>query len=375
MDSLVRRLRALSPLQADGLRAALLAVLLSVTTTAVPYHHGYRHTDALALVLAALSALALTFRRRAPVGTWALSLAPVLVYQARNYQGSPALLSPLVALYTIATIQPRLRSLAFALVSGMLMTIARLAFASEAAGTLVTDAIGFIGAAVFLGWAVASRRAHISAMQDRAQRAERLRIARELHDAIAHSIATISVQAAAAEHVIDKHPEQAAEALGVIKHTSRHALAELREILGVLRQDDGGEPRDPMPGLGRLGALIQSSRQGGVEVLVRVDGQARPLPTAVDLAAYRIVQESLTNVARHAGSDSAEVRIVYLPSELELSIVDQGNGRRFTSGAGHGLAGMRERAQALGGTLHAGPRRGGGFEVRATLPLVLDPGG
>jgi signal transduction histidine kinase len=226
---------------------------------------------------------------------------------------------------------------------------------------------------VFLGWAVANRRAYVAELQDRAQRAERLRIARELHDAVAHSIATINVQAGAAEHVIASHPEQAAEALQVIKQTSKQAPAELREVLGVLRQDQGTQPRTPAVGLAQLHALIERTRSGGVDVRLRVEGQPTSLPATVDLAAYRIIQESLTNVSRHSGSSAAMLTISYGRSALTVAVSDDGEGSQgFSEGAGHGIAGMRERAEALGGTFSARARPEGGFEVRASLPFDGD---
>jgi len=370
MNVAVRRLRRLSPFQADLSLAVVLAIVFAALTPAVPVHHGYRRADTLAIVLAALSALALSFRRRAPLATWGASLAPMLVYQARAYEGGPALLAPLVALYTIAQAQPRRQSLALGILTGALMAAARLIFSNEAVGTLATDAIGFIGAAIFLGWAVAGRRAYLAQLQDRAQRAERLRIARELHDALAHSIATINVQAGAAEHVIEKRPQEAAQALAAIKQTSKQALAELREILGVLRQDEDAQPRAPAAGLAQLDALLEQTRRRGLEVELEVQGQPKLLPTAVDLAAYRIVQESLTNVSRHAGCETARLEITYGRSALTVAVSDEGAGDQgFDEGAGHGIAGMRERARALGGSLIAGPRPDRGFEVRASLPL------
>ncbi|HWE13586.1 MAG TPA: sensor histidine kinase [Solirubrobacteraceae bacterium] len=374
MNVALRRLRGLSPLQADALLAIVLAIVLAGLTPAMPVGHGYRHADALAIGLAALSALTLSFRRRAPLATWAASVAPMLVYQARAYEGGPALLAPLVALYTIAVTASRRRSLALGLLTGVLMAAARVLFSTESVGTLAADAIGFIGASLFLGWAVANRRAYVAELQDRAQRAERLRIARELHDAVAHSIATINVQAGAAEHVIATHPEQAVQALSVIKTTSKQALAELREILGVLRQDEGAQPRAPAAGLAQLEGLLENARRGGLQVQLDVEGEPGTLPVAVDLAAYRILQESLTNVVRHAGTARAQIRIAYGSSALTLSVTDQGPGKQaFPDGTGVGIAGMRERAHALGGTLHAGPRSGAGFEVRASLPLEPPP--
>ncbi len=371
MDPVVRRFKALKPAQADAVLAVALAMVLAGFTPAVPVSHGYRHVDALAVGLAAVSALALAFRRRAPIATWAASLAPMLVYQARAYPGGPALLAPLVALYTLGSMNMRWRALGCGALTAGLMAAARLIFSSEPLGTLVTDAIGFIGAALFLGWAVANRRAYVAEVQNRAQRAERLRIARELHDAVAHSIATISVQAGAATHVIDEHPDQAADALEVIRQTSRQALAELREVLGVLRQGDEAEPRAPAAGMAELENLLERVRARGLRVELEVEGQRAELPRAVNLAAYRIVQESLTNVSRHAAAAThARVHIAYEPSALRLRVSDDGSpGARFSNGSGHGIVGMRERAEALGGTLQASPRPVGGFEVCASLPL------
>ncbi len=384
MDAAARWLRELPPATADLLLACGLAVALAGLTALVPVHQGYRQTDALAVVLALLASLVLAFRRRAPLLTLAASLAPVLVYQARGYQGGPALLAPLVALYTIATVEGRLRSLALGVLAGALMSASRLIFSNEPTGTLATDAVGFIGAALFLGWAVANRRAFVAEIQDRAERgertreeearrrvdAERLRIARELHDAVAHSIATINVQAGVAAHVVAKRPEQATEALASIRDASKQALAELREILGILRQADEAQPRVPTLGLDQLDVLLETSRRRGVGVELRVEGERSQLPIAVDLAAYRIIQESLTNVIRHAGKATAHVRIGYAPASLRVTVSDDGIGaEKFSDGSGHGIIGMRERARALGGTLEAGPRPAGGFEVSASLPL------
>lgn len=385
MDAVARWLRDLPPATADLLLAGGLAVVLAGLTTAVPVHPGYRQTDALAVGLALLASLALAFRRRAPMLTLAASLAPVLVYQARAYEGGPALLAPLVALYTIATVESRRRSLALGVLTGVLMSASRVIFSSEPTGTLATDAVGYIAAALFLGWAVANRRAYVAEIQDRAERAEqtreqearrrvdaeRLRIARELHDAVAHSIATINVQAGVAVHVLDKRPEQASEALTSIRDASKQALAELREILGILRPAGEAHSRVPTGGLDQLDALLQTSRERGVDVELHVDGERCPLPITVDLAAYRIIQESLTNVIRHAGNATAQVRIGYDPASLRLTVTDDGNGAdQFSDGSGHGIIGMRERVRALGGTLEARPQPGGGFEVTASLPLT-----
>lgn len=205
-------------------------------------------------------------------------------------------------------------------------------------------------------------------------RAERLRIARELHDVVAHSLAAIALHAGVAEHVKEDRPEQVGEALRAIKAVSGEAARELRAILGVLRHVDDGALPATSRGVGGLDALAATISSAGVPTRVAISGRPRPLLAAVDQAAYRIVQESLTNVLRHAGPASASVRVAYEPDRLVVEVVDDGHARDVRDGArplgtGHGIAGMRERALALGGQLEAGKRIGGGFRVRASLPF------
>jgi signal transduction histidine kinase len=204
--------------------------------------------------------------------------------------------------------------------------------------------------------------------------AERLRIARELHDVVAHSFAAIALHAGVAEHVKDDRPEQVGEALRAIKAVSGEAARELRAILGVLRRVDDGDLPATRRGVGGLDALATTISSAGVPTRVAISGRPRPLLAAVDQAAYRIVQESLTNVLRHAGPASASVRVAYEPDWLVVEVVDDGHAQEVRDGArppgtGHGIAGMRERALALGGQLEAGRRTGGGFRVRASLPF------
>ena len=205
--------------------------------------------------------------------------------------------------------------------------------------------------------------------------AERLRIARELHDVVAYSFATINVQAGVAVHVMDDRPEQVAEALRAIRAVSKEASRELRAILGVLRQVDEAEADGPGHQLGRLDDLAETITNSGLPTRVVISGRPRPLSKAVDLAAYRIVQEALTNALRHAGPASASVSIGYERDRLTLSVVDDGRGGtpedvEPSAGSGHGIAGMRERALAVGGELEAGPGRFGGFSVSASLPFL-----
>jgi signal transduction histidine kinase len=249
-----------------------------------------------------------------------------------------------------------------------------------------------------LGESVRSRRVIAAEAVERAERAEltremeaqarvdaeRLRIAREVHDTVAHAIAIINVQAGITAHVLDKRPERAREALETIEHTSSRALEEMRTVLGVLRSE--ADPRSPQPGLEQVAELTAKARQAGLDIeLDGSDVSPVPVPTAVGSAAYRIVQESLTNVIRHAGTTRVRVSLAYDDDALVVRVVDAGGAvwpadaarherahheRAHHERAGHGIAGMRERCRMLGGDLQAGPAPGGGFQVTARLPLA-----
>ena len=219
----------------------------------------------------------------------------------------------------------------------------------------------------------AERAQHETAQRRVAE--ERLQIARELHDVLAHTVALINVQAGVAAHVIDLQPDKAREALTTIKEASRATLQELRAMVGVLRESDGSAPRSPATGLAALEGLVNSASAGGLTVDLHVERPNTPLPVTVDLAAYRIVQEALTNVIKHAGPVAVSVRVIQHGPHLEIE-VRNAPGRTATpapaSGSGHGLLGMRERAAALGGTLKAGPLTDGGFRVHALLPAPVE---
>jgi signal transduction histidine kinase len=218
---------------------------------------------------------------------------------------------------------------------------------------------------------------HARAEQDTQRRIdeERLRIARELHDVVSHTMATINVQAGVAAHVLPTQPEVAAEAVAAIKTASKEGLGELRAILNLLRQADDSDPVQPAPGTAQLGALIAGACQAGLPTTFTVTGTPVPLPVAVDLAAYRIVQESLTNAIRHAGPATAAVSLGYRPGELLVEVADTGRGPQAaaSASAGLGLAGMSERAAAVGGIMAAGPVQQGGFRVSARLPVPARP--
>ncbi|MGV9623689.1 sensor histidine kinase [Streptomyces tendae] len=237
-----------------------------------------------------------------------------------------------------------------------------------------------------MGDGVRSRRAYVAAVEERAEHAERtreqeaqqrvaaerVRIAREVHDIVAHHIALINAQAGVAAHLVDRRPEHILAALEDIRDTSRSALDELRTTVALLRQSgDPVAPRDPMPGLAHLPALLASFERTGLAVNHTRQGMATALAPAVDLAAYRIVQEALTNIRKHAGVDHARLFLHFGPEQLTITVEDDGPGRvdQLLASQGHGLIGMRERAAMAGGRLHAGPRPQGGFVVTADLPL------
>ena len=196
-----------------------------------------------------------------------------------------------------------------------------------------------------------------------------MRIARELHDVLAHNISLINVQAGVALHLMDEQPGQSRSALQAIKQASNDALGELRSVLDILRQGDEAPPRAPASGLAQLDNLVAGAGATGLEVRTRVEGTPRPLPAGTDLAAFRIVQESLTNVTRHAGPATAAVLVRYGADHLDVQVDDDGRGPSASGQAGNGIRGMRERVAALGGELTTGPRPGGGFRVLARLPL------
>jgi signal transduction histidine kinase len=237
--------------------------------------------------------------------------------------------------------------------------------------------------AVAVGTVVQLRRAAVRTSAERTAEADRLRaeeqrlgIAREVHDVVAHSLAMINIQAGVAAHVADRRPDEAKAALLAIKEASRSALADLRATLGVLRS---GDDRSPTPGLGRLPDLINVASAAGITVVA--DGDAGVLPAPVDVAAYRILQECLTNVVRHGkGADTVTIRLARTEDELEIIVLDNGSDTGRDAGkavkpvtvGGNGLRGMAERAQALGGDVVAGPTATGGFQVHARLPLTGD---
>ncbi|HEY9243327.1 MAG TPA: histidine kinase [Streptosporangiaceae bacterium] len=338
-----------------------------------------------ALALVAVACLALIWRRQWPVAVLGISTAAVCIFTLLGYVNGAALVAPAIAVYSMATLVSAWRAAGLALATLtvlMASTAAANPFGKITGGGFYLIP-GMIIGTLLAGIAVANRRAYVASIQDRAKEdarrevvEERLRIARELHDVVAHTMATINVQAGSAAHVLATRPEVAAEALQAIKVASKDGLRELRAILNVLRQADDADPTQPAPGLAQLDNLVAGARRAGLETTLTVTGTAVPLPAAADLAAYRIIQESLTNTIRHAGPATATVAVSYTGDEVQICVTDTGLGQPVAAGAGtggHGLAGMRERAAAVGGSVETGPAPGGGFRVAARLPLPPGP--
>jgi signal transduction histidine kinase len=326
--------------------------------------------------LATLQVAPLLVRRRYPRTVLAVVTAMWIVYIAAV--GGVPPVATAVAVYTVAANLPRteaLRTGAFAVAAS---TIAPLGLGewNRAFGDLIP-----LVAAWVIGDNLGTRRAYTRALEERAERLEReqeaeraravaeeqARISRELHDVIAHNVSVMVVQAAAANDVFDSRPERAREALRAIEASGRTALAELRRLLGVVRGD--GADYAPQPGLDRLDELVAQVRAAGLAVAVSVEGAPRPLPTGIDLSAYRVVQEALTNTLKHAHATRADVSLRYGSDELDVEVRDDGSGAGNGDGGGRGLIGMRERVTAFGGSLVAGPAGTGGFAVEARFPL------
>ena len=309
---------------------------------------------------------ALWWRRTHPQIVTAIALAGGYVIWALAPEGILPF-AGLVAVFTLAATRvPRISLI------GLAGLVALTALNYE---TATNEEATFVMVFPFVAWVLgeASRRAVADASR-RAVADERARIARELHDVIAHSVSVIVIQAAAADDVFDEHPDQARQALRSIEGAGREALAELRRLLAAVRPGEEDGPLQPLPGLERLPELVASLEEAGLDVtLTRDEGDFDALPAGIDLSAYRIVQEALTNTLRHSGAQHAEVDVRRTADTLELEIRDDGRGATAAAasdgGGGRGITGMRERAALLGGTLEAGPRPEGGFRVLARLPL------
>ena len=334
--------------------------------------------DLVAFVLLLVGPAALAVRRRRPAPAVVVTVGATLAYLARGHPYGPIFASLAIALFTAVSCGYR-RAAWLAAAAGLVLysTVVPLA-GSEPAPSLAHVAGIAAWLLVVLGAAEAvtatrERRSEATRARQEEQRRrsseQRLRVAQDLHDVLAHDISMINVQAGVALHLIEDQPEQARTALAAIKEASKDALGELRSVLAFLR-DDGDGHRPEGPRLDDLDALVSRARAAGIDVGLRLEGEPRRLAPEVDWAAYRVVQEALTNVIRHAGAASALVVLVYGAEALEIEVADDGDGTGDHGvGTGRGIAGMTERLAVLGGTLDAGPRAEGGFAVRARIPL------
>jgi signal transduction histidine kinase len=330
--------------------------------------------DALAVVLVLIGPIALAVRDRWPLTAVAASVVAADVYIGFGYPYGPIFLSVAIALFA-AVQQGHRRSAALLAGVGFVGFVIAEVIDPKAPKDLdyahVAAVAGWLAMLLAIAELVRVRRAQFAERQRAAADDERRRIsdqrlllAQELHDVLAHNISLINVQASVALHLIDEQPEQARPALLNIKTASHDALGELRTALDVLRHG-ADAPRMPAPTLADLDALVDGVRAGGIGIDVAIDGPVRPLPAAVEVAGYRIVQEALTNVTRHARAQHVKVRIEYRDG-IDIEVLDDGVGG--SAEPGNGIVGMRERAGALGGSVVAGPRSGGGFRVAAHLP-------
>lgn len=376
------------PLLVDALVAGAVFSLVAVPLTGSE-NAGAEQSSLAAYLLAAAMAVPYLVHRRWPLPALLVCLIALTLYSLGHFSAYPGF--PVFALVFGLALHAGRRQALGGYVASMLVLALALAIQPD---TLV-DRSSWLSSLLVLtvawlaGENLRARRSRWSALEERARRletereerarqavdAERMRIARDLHDVVAHAMSVVAVQAGVAHHVIDRRPAMAKQALGTIETTSRAALVELRRMLGVLRDPDHApETLVPAPGIDDLSQLRLTFARAGLEAVLDVEVDSSPLPAGVQLSTYRIVQEALTNVLKHGGA-TAEVRVRTSGSSIQISVTDPGPARRpgHLPDGGHGLLGMRERVTLFGGTLQAGPRPDGGFAVHATIPLADPP--
>ena len=378
-------------LMAGALTATSLVGFVAHLNVDIPEGGGelpYRRLDILAIILVLLQTLPLVWRRKAPVIVLTVTTVAMFLFFLLDYLPSFASLAFLVAVYTVAAYRPRRISITAGLASGAAVLIILAIGAEPLEPDAVIAECLIVGAAWSLGHGLRLRRGEVESLEDRASRLEHERgewvrdavgqerrvIARELHDVVAHNVSVIVAQSGAARRIFDDAPEEARATLGAIEQTGRAALVEMRRLTGFLRtESDGSAMRTPQPGLEDLGTLVSQVGDAGLPVDLRIEGTPRALPAGLDLSAFRIVQEALTNVLKHAGPARATVLVRFTDASLELSVIDDGtgSGERRTSSPKprYGQLGMQERVALFGGHLDIGPGREGGYAVNVSLPV------
>jgi signal transduction histidine kinase len=384
------------PLVADALASAFLTAVFFFTTA---FQHSYglpgRRPDLAGVVLACVIVMSLTLRRRAPVAVLGFVLAGGVTLAVLGYTPlAGPVLACLIAVYSVASHRGLGVSLPFGAI-GLVVYLGLMSAQGYRFWQALSNAVVFVGV-WWVGRSLRLRRAYLDELEARARRLERAReadsraaraeersrIARELHDVVAHHVSVMTVQAGAARRILHRDPEAVQDALSTIEQMGRTALGEMRRLVGVLRTE--AEPArselSPQPGVNDVSGLVDQLRETGLQVQLWIEGESRSLSPGVDLAAFRLVQEALTNTLKHAGPQArAWVRIQYADRQLEIEVEDDGRGLvaglarpgGSGNGNGHGLMGMRERVALYGGDLRIGPRSGGGFEVRARFPLEV----
>jgi signal transduction histidine kinase len=369
------------------LAAVVLVAALLVHATGYDAVPGNRAPSALSFVLTAAAVVPLAVRRTYPLAVLIACLPGLIALMALHFPVGTTVLAVEIAFYTVTAWDSRGNARWGVLV--VLVFVGATALLGPV--DLSAEGIAVNGAVLVGGWILGTgtrerrerhaieirgAQARAQAERDRAARAtaeERLRITRELHDVLGHALSVMVVQAGVAGHLMDKQPEKAREAVTAIAETGRNSLAEMRRMLAVLREDDdGGDrlPHDPAPRLAQVPALVERVEAAGLRVILTTCSDCGAVPEGVELAAYRIVQEALTNCLKHARAGRAEVRLTREHDAVEVEVLDDGEGpASVPARAGHGLIGMRERVAVYGGELQTGPATGGGFRVWARLPL------
>ncbi|MEV5749284.1 sensor histidine kinase [Actinoallomurus sp. NPDC052308] len=393
MSELIRGRRAwleAHPIATDALMSVLLTVTF-ITAMVLQGDDGVpKGPDVFSVGLSGVALLSLTMRRRLPVSVLAFMVGVCVLLTAMGYDMSAPAVAVLIATYTLAAHRGLATSLSVGVVT-LLVFIALLVGVGADFWPAVSNTILFVGV-WWLGRSLRLRRAYLNELEARARRLERAReadaraarteersrIARELHDVVAHHVSVMTVQAGAARRILERDPDAVRDALTTIEQMGRTALGEMRRLVGVLRTE--AEPvrgeLSPQPGVSDVGELVDHLRETGLQVQLWIEGESRSLSPGVDLAAFRLIQEALTNTLKHAGPQArAWVRIHYTDRQLMVEVEDDGRGLAAGLGQngsrGHGLVGMRERVALYGGDLRIGPRSGGGFEVRARFPLEV----
>ena len=377
--SALERLRQTPAWQIDAVLATFLVATGLTTTNQIEAI--YKPRDGVAIALILVATLPYYLRRRAPLAVFVVSLTAIAALFVLDYHGGALPFVLAVGAYTVGAYRPLREVVAAAVVQNVTFVVMVLVDSAGFGVPQYLTSVPLYAATMLVGWTMQSRRLRFDALEReqgesalRAAADERLRIAQELHDVVAHSLGVIAVQAGVGMHVIDTDPAEARRSLEHISRTSRSSLAEIRRVLGLMRSGDATATYAPTPGLADLPGLVEEMAGAGLPVELDVADSTAELPPGIQLAAYRIVQEALTNSLRHARAQRATVRLEVQAPNLRVVVSDDGagqdGGRRS---GGHGLVGMRERVAVYGGSLDVGPAPGGGFRVDATIPFDEDP--